>query len=70
MRVQKFIKSIGNLVWVNLICEHCKNTRNNVCGYNEEDFVENIIPNMICSKCKKKSEKYIPLSIGERMCSK
>lgn len=42
-------------------CEHCGTTKEGH-GYDDTNFHENVIPEMICSKCNKKaSEDYIPI---------
>jgi DNA replicative helicase MCM subunit Mcm2 (Cdc46/Mcm family) len=41
-------------------CEHCENETESS-GYDDSYFHQEVIPNMECSKCKKKSsEKYKP----------
>lgn len=35
-------------------CEHCGFTENGS-GYDDSNFHENVIPNMVCPECQKKS---------------
>lgn len=44
------------------ICEHCGNEEKKP-GYDDSNFHRNVIPNMICKSCGKKSdENYRPLA--------
>ena len=45
-------------------CEHCGHIEKNQSGgYDDSNFHQNVIPNMICSKCgKKANENYRPLA--------
>jgi primosomal protein N' len=46
-----------------MVCEHCGNTEINNSGYDDAFYHANIIPNMQCRKCGKKSgEDYRPLT--------
>jgi Zn finger protein HypA/HybF involved in hydrogenase expression len=43
-------------------CEHCEHIEENVTGYDDDNFHENVIPNWECPKCKKKAaDTYRPL---------
>lgn len=43
-------------------CEHCGHSEEKK-GYDDANFHQNVIPNMICPKCgKKASEDYRPLA--------
>ena len=42
------------------ICEHCEHEKESY-GYDDSNFHENVIPNMVCGNCDKKSPTtYIP----------
>lgn len=44
------------------ICEHCGNEETSS-GYDDQNFHKNVIPEIICKKCGKKSPKnYRPLA--------
>ena len=41
-------------------CEHCNNTKKSY-GYDDYNFHENVIPNMVCESCGQKSPvEYTP----------
>ncbi len=43
-------------------CEHCGSTELNNAGYDDNNYHSNVIPNMECKQCGKKSDKhYRPL---------
>lgn len=43
------------------VCEHCECTKEGR-GYDDDNFHRNIIPNMVCKSCGKKSpEDYRPM---------
>ena len=43
-------------------CEHCGHEVT-VSGYDDDNFHENVIPNMVCPECKNKApESYRPLA--------
>lgn len=43
-------------------CEHCGFERYGT-GYDDENYHNNVVPNMICEKCGKKADKsYRPLA--------
>ena len=43
-------------------CEHCGDTKTSG-GYDDSNYHQNVIPNMICKKCEKKAdESYSPLT--------
>jgi len=35
-------------------CEHCGHTSQNNHGYNDDNYHQEVIPNMLCEKCGKK----------------
>jgi transcription elongation factor Elf1 len=46
-----------------LICEHCNQTKRLTCGYDDENFHKNVIPNIPCSACGKTApENYRPMA--------
>ena len=48
---------MGNDIYAEFECEHCGNIQNNVSGYNDDNFHENVIPSWECKKCGKKRAK-------------
>jgi Zn finger protein HypA/HybF involved in hydrogenase expression len=38
-----------------MVCEHCGHIEKNVSGYDDTYFHTEVIPNMVCKKCGKKS---------------
>ena len=43
-------------------CEHCEHVEKDRGGYDDDNFHQNVIPDMVCPQCKKKSNKnYRPL---------
>lgn len=43
-------------------CEHCGHTFEGI-GYDDANFHQNVIPNMVCEKCGKKApDTYRPLA--------
>ena len=41
--------------WATFICEHCGNEEKNRSGYDDANYHMNVIPNIKCLKCGKKS---------------
>jgi rubredoxin len=42
--------------WADYECENCGHTIYDQSGYDDRNFHDNIVPNMICPKCKKSSK--------------
>ena len=51
MRIKEITKRINNDFYAIYECEHCGYTTNEQDGYNDSNFYENVIPNMVCKKC-------------------
>lgn len=46
-----------------MICEHCDHEQLNKYGYDDDNYHRNVIPNMVCENCGKKSpDDYRPLT--------
>ena len=60
---------ILDIIWQNrrdfradYICEHCGHIIKKLWGYDDANFHQNVIPQMVCPKCGKKAdEHYRPL---------
>ena len=45
-----------------MVCEHCGNEQHNSHGYDDDNYHRNVIPDMNCQECGKKSPKdYRPM---------
>jgi ribosomal protein L37AE/L43A len=62
MKIKKIISQHRRDFRAIYICEHCNNESEGV-GYDDRYFHSNVIPNMVCKKCNKKSpENYMPIA--------
>ena len=63
MKIQKINSQNRRDFYADMVCEHCGNIEKNVSGYDDNYFHRNVIPDMKCKQCGKKSlEDYRPLS--------
>ncbi|MEW8091280.1 MAG: hypothetical protein AB2784_16810 [Candidatus Thiodiazotropha endolucinida] len=61
MKIKKIISQHRRDFTAIYECEHCGHTEE-ASGYDDRHFHENVIPDMVCSKCGKKAdESYRPL---------
>ena len=61
MRIKEITSQNRRDFWANMECEHCGHIENEVSGYDDAYFHQNVIPDMVCKKCGKKSPKdYTP----------
>ena len=61
MKIKEFISQHRRDFKVIYVCEHCGHEVNG-CGYDDENFHQNVIPNLKCKKCGKiASDDYRPL---------
>lgn len=51
MRIKEIKQRMGRDFWAIYECEHCGHTTGKQSGYNDANFHENVIPNMVCKKC-------------------
>lgn len=62
MKIKKIISQHRRDFKAIYVCEHCSNEEEHS-GYDDIYFHSNVIPKMMCSKCKKSaSEDYKPLT--------
>jgi len=62
MKIQKINSQMRRDFYADMVCESCGNIEKDVSGYDDSYFHDNVIPNMICKKCGKKSPNdYKPL---------
>jgi len=62
MKIKKIISQNRRDFLAIYECEHC-NTTKEAFGYDDSNFHNNVIPAMVCNKCKKVSDKnYRPLT--------
>ena len=62
MRIKKIISQHRRDFQAIYECEHCGYTEKS-CGYDDEFFHREVIPNKVCPKCGKKAgEDYRPLA--------
>lgn len=60
MKIQEIISQHRRDFVATYVCENCGETRSG-CGYDDANFHENVIPNMVCKKCGAKSpDTYSP----------
>lgn len=63
MKIQKITSQSRRDFLATMECEHCGNVEEDVSGYDDANFHNNVIPNIKCKKCEKKgSEDYRPLT--------
>lgn len=61
MKIKKITDQIRRDFWAIYECEHCQTIEKGK-GYDDDYFHRNVIPEMICKECGKKSdENYRPL---------
>lgn len=53
MKIKKITKRLNNDFWAIYECEDCGHITDELAGYNDVNFYENVIPNMTCNKCGK-----------------
>lgn len=62
MKIQKIISQNRRDFYADMVCEHCGHVDTNVSGYDDDYFHREVIPNMECPRCGKKSpDDYRPL---------
>lgn len=62
MRIKKIISQHRRDFWADFECEHCGHMEYKR-GYDDENYHNNVIPNMECKKCGEKAEtNYRPLA--------
>ena len=63
MRILKIISQYRRDFYADYQCEHCDHIEHNQEGYDDTYFHTEVIPEMICKKCGKKSgDDYRPLT--------
>lgn len=63
MKIQKILTQSRRDFTAILVCEHCDKTETLDNGYDDDHYHQNVIPDMECKHCKKKSgEDYRPLT--------
>ena len=63
MRILKIISQYRRDFYADYQCEHCGHIEHNKAGYDDTYFHTDVIPEMICKKCGKKSgDDYRPLT--------
>lgn len=61
MKIKKILTQTRRDFTAVYICEHCGYQGWSALGYDDTNFHQNVIPNMICNKCNKKAPPdYIP----------
>lgn len=62
MKIKKINDQIRRDFWADLECEHCGHIEKNRPGYDDANYHQNVIPDIPCQECGKKSPKdYRPL---------
>lgn len=62
MKINKIVSQNRRDFWAIYECEHCGHQTDKKSGYDDDNFHRNVIPDMECPECKKKSnEDYRPL---------
>ena len=62
MRIKKINSQSRRDFSATYICEHCGNEYDGY-GYDDRNFHDNVIPEMVCTKCDKKADSnYIGLT--------
>jgi hypothetical protein len=68
MRIKEITSQSRRDFWAIYECEHCGSEENGS-GYDDSNFHKNVIPEMACKKCGKKSpESYRPLATKHHDC--
>lgn len=71
MKIKEILSQHRRDFTATFVCEHCGHEITRA-GYDDENFHKNVIPDMECSQCRKKSpQNYRPLTTkyvaGERV---
>ena len=62
MKIQKINSQSRRDFWADMVCEHCGHVEKNQSGYDDDYFHRDVIPQMKCKQCGKKSpEDYRPM---------
>lgn len=62
MRIKEILEQHRRDFKAIMECEHCNHTIK-ICGYDDSNFHQNVIPLMVCSKCGEKAgDSYRPLA--------
>lgn len=63
MKIKKINNQDRRDFWADYECEHCGYVKLNASGYDDAHFHQNVIPEMVCPECGKKSgDDYRPLT--------
>jgi transcription elongation factor Elf1 len=56
MKIKEINSQIGRDFYADFECEHCGHIEYDMPGYDDANFYQNVIPNMKCKKCGRKSK--------------
>lgn len=60
MKIKEITRESGNDFSAIFECEHCGALENRTSGYHDNFYHTQVIPNLVCDKCKKKRFSEVP----------